>query len=364
MIWTWLHRHPRLVDLGLAAATFAVGAAAATRHAHPVAGIVLGALASLVLLWRRRRPAEVVAAAAAATIATIASGAWPVPFQLAIAVFSLGAAQAAYARRVAAAAVAATVATLLVAGQELGTTAFHALFLAAAWFLGDSVGSRRAYVREIEEKAARLERERESEARRAVAEEQARIARELHDIVAHALSVIVVQAGAADDVFERAPGRARAAIRAIDAAARNALADLRRVLGTLQEEVEYRPQPGLAALDGLIEQVRATGLDVSLVMEGASRPLPAAVDLSAYRIVQEALTNTLKHAQATRASVRVRYGDELELEIDDDGRGAVNGAGGGNGLIGMRERAALLGGTLEARGATGGGFRVVARIPV
>src|SRR5579885_2198441 len=219
MIWTWLHRHPRLVDLGLAAATFAVGAAAATRHAHPVAGIVLGALASLVLLWRRRRPAEVVAAVAAATVAT-----------------------------------------LLVAGQELGTTAFHALFLAAAWFLGDSVGSRRAYVREIEEKAARLERERESEARRAVAEEQARIARELHDIVAHALSVIVVQAGAADDVFERAPGRARAAIRAIDAAARNALADLRRVLGTIQEEVEYRPQPGLAALDGLIEPVRATGV--------------------------------------------------------------------------------------------------------
>src|SRR5579884_2099928 len=364
MIWTWLHRHPRLVDLGLAAATFAVGAAAATRHAHPVAGIVLGALASLVLLWRRRRPAEVVAAVAAATIATIASGAWPVPFQLAIAVFSLGAAQAAYARRVAAAAVAATVATLLVAGQELGTTAFHALFLAAAWFLGDSVGSRRAYVREIEEKAARLERERESEARRAAAEEQARIARELHDVVAHALSVIVVQAGAADDVFDSDPSRTREAVRAIDASARAALRDLRRVLGVLQIETEYEPQPGLDQLDRLVERVRATGIAVALEVDGAPRVLPAPVELSAYRIVQEALTNTLKHAGARRVDVRVAYGDELRLEIADDGHGQANGGGSGSGLIGMRERVAMLGGTVTAGSAPGGGYRVAASIPL
>ena len=170
-------------------------------------------------------------------------------------------------------------------------------------------------MREIEEKARRLEREREAEAQRVVAEEQSRIARELHDVVAHALSVIVVQAAAADDVFEVEPRRAREPIRAIELAARAALGDLRRVLGIIQDGAEYEPQPGLARLDSLVEQVRATGLDVALEFEGAARPLPAAVDLSAYRIVQEALTNTLKHAGAEHATVsrplrrRARAGD-------------------------------------------------------
>jgi signal transduction histidine kinase len=249
-----------------------------------------------------------------------------------------------------------------VAHGEAGDGFVRILFAAAAWLLGDSLRTRRSYLHELEEKAARLERERETEARRAAAEEQARIARELHDVVAHALGVIVVQAGAADDVFDTDPDRARAPIKAIDAAARTALADLRRVLGLLH--AEYSPQPGLDQLEPLVDQVRATGLDVSLRISGARRPLPAAVDLSAYRIVQEALTNVLKHAHAEHVDVRVGYGDELAVEVRDDGRASLNGNGTGNGLVGMRERVALLGGTVETGSAPGGGYRVSASIPI
>ena len=246
---------------------------------------------------------------------------------------------------------------------QFGDSAARVVFLVAAWLLGDSVGSRRAYVREIEEKAGRLEREREAEAQRVVAEEQARIARELHDVVAHALSVIVVQAAAADDVFDVEPRRAREPIRAIELAARAALGDLRRVLGILHDGAEYEPQPGIARLDSLVEQVRATGLDVALEFEGAARPLPAAVDLSAYRIVQEALTNTLKHAGAAHATVRVRYGRELGLEIRDDGTGGDE-TNGGSGLIGMRERVAMLGGSVASGSRPEGGYVVSAQIPI
>jgi signal transduction histidine kinase len=259
---------------------------------------------------------------------------------------------------------AVTASVLAADSTQFGDSISRVVFLGAAWLLGDGLGSRRAYVREVEEKAERLERERESETRRAAAEEQARIARELHDVIAHALSVIVVQAAAADDVFETDPGRVREPIRAIETAARAALGDLRRVLGVLQDEPGLSPQPGLATLDTLVEQVRATGLEVSVEIEGAPRPLPAAVDLSAYRIVQEALTNTLKHAGAEHANVRVRYGDELGLEVRDDGAGTPDKSLAGSGLIGMRERAAMLGGTVDTGDAPGGGYLVSARLPV
>jgi signal transduction histidine kinase len=174
-----------------------------------------------------------------------------------------------------------------------------------------------------------------------------------------------VQAGAADDAFELDAERAREPVRAIDSAARSALADLRRVLGVLQDSADYEPQPGLAQLDDLIEQVRATGLEVSLEVQGAMASLPAAVDLSAYRIVQEALTNTLKHAGAEHARVLIRYGARLELEVRDDGHGPSNGAARqGHGLVGMRERVTILGGALATGPAPGGGYRVAAEIPV
>jgi signal transduction histidine kinase len=366
MISNWLRKRPVLGDLALVGLLLFVTVGAATRHEHAAVGIVLGTIETLLLLARRRRPALVVVCVAGVALAMSVLDIWVVPLQLGVALYALATLQPSRAQRALAyAAIGSMAITLLIgAGLELGGAAARVVFLVAAWLLGDSVGSRRAYVREIEEKAERLERERQSEARRAAAEEQARIARELHDVVAHALSVIVVQAGAADDVFEVDPRRAREPIRAIDVAARAALADLRRVLGTLTNDAEYGPQPGIGRLDELIGQLRGTGLDVALEIEGRPRQLPAAVDLSAYRIVQEALTNVLKHADAGHAHVRVRYGDPLVVEVSDDGNGSANGGGSGNGLIGMRERSALLGGTIETGPSSSGGYRVRASLPI
>jgi signal transduction histidine kinase len=235
-----------------------------------------------------------------------------------------------------------------------------------AWLIGDSLRTRRSYVQALEERAERLEREREAEARRAVAEEQARIARELHDVVAHNVSVMVVQAAAANDVFETRPERAREAIRAIEATGRGALVELRRLLGSVRGgDAEYAPQPGLDRIDELVDAVRAAGLEVELRIDGEQRPLPVAVELSAYRVVQEALTNVLKHARATRAEIALRYAEAgLDVEVRDDGTGGGNGAGAGQGLIGMRERVAAFGGSLDAGPAATGGFAVAARFPL
>jgi signal transduction histidine kinase len=369
MIWNWLHRHPRLVDLLIVGFLLIGEVAAAIRNGHKeTTAVVLSVAEVAPLLVRRQYPVAVVAGVTAVSLAMIAIGVWEVPLPLGVALYTLTSLREQRAgRAVGIASILAVAIAVLSAGKlEFGAGAARAVFLIAAALLGDSLRSRRAYVREIEEKAERLERERASETRRAAAEEQARIARELHDIVAHALSVIVVQAGAADDVFELDPARARGPIRAIDTAARAALADLRRVLGILQDPAEYEPQPGLDQLDRLIDQIRATGLHVSLEVEGAPRPLSAAVELSAFRIVQEALTNSLKHAAAEHVRVRIRYGDTLELEIRDDGAGDGNavGATAGSGLIGMRERVALLGGVLAAGATPGGGYRVAAEIPI
>jgi signal transduction histidine kinase len=366
MIWNWLRRHPLLVDLGLVALLLLLTIGAASRRAHTTAGIVLGVVETVPLLWRRRRPLLVVTVVTATALAMTAVGVWFLPLQLGVALYTLAAIRAQMLARAAAVASVVLLAIALpLSGRfEFGNEASRIVFLVAAWLLGDSLGSRRAYVREVEQKAERLEREREAEARRATAEEQARIARELHDVVAHALSVIIVQAGAASDVFELDPHRTREPIQAIDVAARAALSDLRRVLGILHAEAEYEPQPSLDRLDSLIERVRATGLQISLEIEGAPRPLPSAVDLSAYRIVQEALTNTLKHADAEHALVHVRYGSELRIEIRDDGRTTVNGSAGGSGLIGMRERVAMLGGSISAGPMGEGGYRVSVRIPI
>jgi signal transduction histidine kinase len=369
MIWGWFHRHPRAVDLTLVALLLFLGTGAAVRNGRmETAAVALSMAATLPLVVRRRLPRATVVVVSAVAVAMVALGVWALPLQLGVALYTLmSIREQRIDRAVGVAAIVAVAVAVLSAGSlEFGAGAARVVFLIAAALLGDSIRSRRGYVREIEEKADRLERERESEARRAAAEEQARIARELHDVIAHALSVIVVQAGAADDAFERDAERAREPVRAIDSAARAALADLRRVLGVLHESAEYEPQPGLEQLDRLIDQVRATGLDVALEIEGAPRPLPAAVDLSVFRIVQEALTNTLKHAGAEHARVRISYGELLELEVRDDGRGAANGRtnDGGRGLVGMRERVALLGGVLAADRAPGGGYRVAAAIPV
>ena len=214
----------------------------------------------------------------------------------------------------------------------------------ALWALAEAVRSRRRAILEA--------------SRRAVGEEQARIARELHDVIAHSVSVIVVQAAAADDVFDARPDQARSALRSIETAGREALGELRQLLGAVSA-----PRPGLARLAELTAPLRAAGLEVAVSQPALD--LPAGVDLSAYRIVQEALTNTLRHAHATRASVTIReVGGALELDVSDDGTGVPDGSGAGRGLAGMRERAAMLGGTLDAGPLPDGGFRVRARLPL
>jgi signal transduction histidine kinase len=219
-------------------------------------------------------------------------------------------------------------------------------------------------------------REREAELRRIVTEERARIARELHDVVAHRVSLMTVQAGGAKAVAAEDPAAALQAMGAVEEAGRQALAELRHLLGVLRPETdtgdELGPQPGLADLPRLADRVRQAGVDVALSTGSLPAALPARMDLFAYRIVQEALTNVLKHAgQGARAEVRLRSGNgAIAIEVLDDGRG-VNGGPGlaedqlpGHGIIGMRERALLLGGSLDAGPRPDGGFRVVARLPI
>jgi signal transduction histidine kinase len=231
---------------------------------------------------------------------------------------------------------------------------FAMAFPVVAWALGEAARNRRVAIAEA--------------TRRAVGDEQARIARELHDVIAHSVSVIVVQAAAADDVFDERPDRARAALRAIESAGREALGDLRRLLAgvrTGEPGEGGRPQPGLGRLDELAQPLRSAGLEVVLRDEGVVASIPAGVDLSAYRIVQEALTNSLKHAGPTRASVVVHYDrDAVVLDISDDGRVPTLADGSGHGLTGMREWVSLYGGELHAGPSPDGGFAVSARLPV
>ncbi|WP_066933989.1 sensor histidine kinase [Streptomyces sp. NBRC 110611] len=246
-----------------------------------------------------------------------------------------------------------------------------------AWVLGDSMRTRRAYWAQLEEKAARLEKEREAQSRIAVAAERARIARELHDVVAHNVSVMVVQADGAAYVLDAAPEQTRQALETISGTGRQALAEMRRLLGVLRtgeqpEGGEYVPQPGVEQLTELVDQVRGAGLPVDFRVAGEPRPLPSSIELTAYRIVQEALTNTRKHGGPdVHATVRLAYrDDDLDLLVEDDGRGAQHelyeegGADGlGHGLIGMRERIGMVGGSLTAGPRPGGGFRVSAVLP-
>ncbi|MCU0262043.1 MAG: sensor histidine kinase [Ilumatobacteraceae bacterium] len=246
---------------------------------------------------------------------------------------------------------------------------------------GDNVRTRRAYLVELEQRAERAEALRAAEAREAVAEERTRIARELHDVVAHSVSVMVVQAGAARHIAERDPVRAADALGTIEQVGRESLQELRRVLGVLRsgpdEVTGTAPQPDLGALDGLVAQCRDAGLRVDVIVDGPVRPVPAGVGLTAYRIVQESLTNVLKHAGPAAASVAVSYRPaDLTVEVVDDGRGAASttrpagstgstGSTGsaGHGIVGMRERAATCGGSLVAGPRPGGGFRVRAVLP-
>ncbi|WP_084672982.1 sensor histidine kinase [Saccharothrix espanaensis] len=242
-----------------------------------------------------------------------------------------------------------------------------------SWALGEFVGARRAYNLELEKRLKMLETERDQQARIAVGEERSRIARELHDVVAHAVSVMVVQADGAGYAIKTNPDLAEAAMRTIADTGRQALTELRRLLGVLRSEdqsgTQWAPQPGAGDLAELTESLRTSGLPVRLETTGDLAALPTGLGLGIYRIVQEALTNTLKHAgSGATAVVRVaQEGDQVELEVADDGFGTphdIVAVSGGNGLIGMRERAGVLGGTLEAGPNPGGGWRVRAVLPL
>ncbi len=342
-------------------------------------GIALALAASLPVFWRRRNPMLVLAVVEGALALRLVAvrpdlraGALP----LIVAMYTVATRRPRLeSLRAALLVVALNAAIVLgeyIAGNwgTLGDVVFYAVLVGAAWAVGDNIGTRRAYLAGLVERAERLERENEIATQRAALEERARIARELHDVVAHHVSAIAVQAGAAEEIAERDPARARAVLGTIQATSRQALAEMRALVGVLHGEPNgtLAPAPHLSDLDQLCAQSRAAGLDVHLHVEGAPRSLPEALDLSAYRIVQEALTNSLKHAGAARVDVTVRYGqDSVELVVDDDGTAQPLVSplpGAGRGLVGMRERVALFHGRLELGRAPAGGFRVHAVLPL
>ena len=241
-------------------------------------------------------------------------------------------------------------------------------FFLAAWLAGFILNARSRQTEELRERAARLELEREAKAREAVADERARIARELHDVVGHSVSVMTVQASGVRRLLREDQEREREALLVVEQTGREALAEMRKLVGVLRRPEEapaLAPQPSLKHLEKLVEQVRESGLDVDLKVEGEEANLPASVDLAGYRLVQEGLTNTLKHAQAKHAEVLVRYGsDEVEVTVADDGNGKGGGEGSGHGLVGLRERIAVAGGELESGPRANGGFQIRARIPM
>lgn len=353
------HR-PVLFDIVLAAAATFVEVGLlfndGTRPAPlPIAATVL---TGAVLLARRRFGVAVVAATVAAAAAVTAAGYSPGGAPAVVALWSLAETRD---RRVSLA-VLAPVAVFLEADAVCSPPVSI-----GAWTLGAYMQTRRRYVQAVEERAATLEHEREQLDLIAAQRERGAIARELHDIVAHSVTVMLIGVRGARDVLETEPQVAARTLEQVETSAEQSLAELRRILVLLRERhpAETRPQPSLADLDELVAGYRSAGLPVRLEIAGEPLDLPSGVELSAYRIIEEALTNALKHAGATRVTVRLDYGGtELEVRVHDDGTGTGEPGPGGHGLVGMRERVAVLGGELEAGRAPGGGFRVAARLPI
>ncbi|CCK26178.1 two-component sensor [Streptomyces davaonensis JCM 4913] len=336
-------------------------------------GWLLAAATALPLVWRRRAPFTTAVAVSAATCTMAWYHAPPpdVVYGGLVVLYTMAAQGKAWQRR------------FMLTGWILGVVltmqhkeepmpfeyAFQLLSVVGAYGFGMLARVQRAYTAALVDRARRLERERAADTARATAQERARIARDMHDILAHAVSLMVVQAEAGPVVMRSDPARAEAAFDAIAETGRDAMTQLRRILGVLKEEereggARRLPQPGVAALPGLIRQVtESTGLRVELRTDGEPRPLPPDTEVAAFRIVQEALTNTVKHAYASSATVALDWAeDALTLSVTDDGRGP-SGPGGGHGLIGIRERAAACGGSARAGRGPEGGFRVVVRLP-
>ncbi|MFD3662041.1 sensor histidine kinase [Streptomyces sp. NPDC058659] len=392
-LYDFIRRHPTGVDSFWAVVLlgFSLLWVATTYPAvdQPFAYGVVAVLFSLVVALRRRAPEKMLLLTVALGLVQLGFGLMPFTanFAMLMIIFTVAAHDGPrWASRLALVGglCASTLSQLRWSMEDISVAAqvFFTVIMtvpfALAWVLGDSLRTRRAYFAQLEERASRLEREREAQAKVAVAAERARIARELHDVVAHNVSVMVVQADGAAYVMDSSPETAKQALETISTTGRQALAEMRRLLGILrtgehQEAGEYVPQPDVGQIEDLVEQVRGAGLTVDFAIEGSPRPLPSGVELTAYRIVQEALTNTRKHGGPdVGASVRLVYFDDgLGLLVEDDGRGAPQemyedgGADGrGHGLIGMRERVGMVGGTLDAGPRPGGGFRISALLPL
>jgi signal transduction histidine kinase len=374
----------RLIDIGLplvlaAIAALEVVTSSAIDVPWPI-GTLLALGTTVPLLWRRRAPLPVLLVVLASL--AIADAGYDVannafsPFAGALlAVYASGAYTTRRDGRLAAALIGATAVVMAITiGEDVvGDSAYIGGILLAVWGAATVVRSRQELAGALAARTVELEHEREENARLAVAEERARIARELHDVVAHNVSIMVVQAGAERRAIGAERPATTEALATIEVTGRAALAEMRRLLGMLRrsdDDLALAPQPSLRHIDELVEQVREAGMPVDLRIEGEPRPIAPGVDLSAYRIVQEALTNALKHAGPASARVTVRYGDTaLDVEIADDGEGAPAGGGheangDGHGLVGMRERVALFGGDLATGRRRGGGYAVRARLPL
>ncbi|GGO55017.1 two-component sensor histidine kinase [Streptomyces daqingensis] len=407
-IYDFIRRHPTWVDscwavlLLMISSVWFLASVESDSEGLPqgpkeqVAAVPIVLALCLVVALRRRTAEKMLVLATGTGVAQVVThvDVGPANFAMLVIVFTVASRNIRWASRFAlgGAVAAPTIATLrwpdenqTLAGAILGDIFLTVTFV-LAWVLGDSLRTRRAYYAQLEERATRLEKEREAQTQIAAAAERARIARELHDVVAHNVSVMVVQADGAAYVLDSAPEQAKQALSTISGTGRQALAEMRRLLGVLRTGEsgpdgasgregagEYGPQPGVDQLSELIEQVRGAGLAVSFTIEGTPRPLPSSIELTAYRVVQEALTNSRKHGGPdVGATVRLRYGtDELSLLAEDDGRGAERemyeegGTDGlGHGLIGMRERVGMVGGSLETGPRPGGGFRICAVLPL
>ncbi len=390
---------PRVLDVGIALALTAMGLLSLVvepigqggREVSPFSLAILS-LMNLPLIARRRHPHAVLSLIGCSTIVYAATG----PFSLS----GIGVLYAFYSMAVYSTpsdsqhalvwtmlGITVTFGAVLLNQPQLTLISWATQLLTAwlmfgvAWLLGDLMRRRSDALAELKVRAAELEAEREENERLAVEGERARIARELHDVVAHKVSVMVVQAGATRRTMEAGTNdgvldaptltASRDGLAAIEATGRETLAEMRRMVGALRPsgETAYEPTPSLAALDALLERVRSAGLQVDMTVEGERRPLPQGVDLSAYRIVQEALTNTLRHAHATTSSVRLCFGlDSLEVDVTDNGRGAaaalLESPHRGYGLVGMRERVTMIGGELVVGPRPGGGYEVRATLPL
>ena len=385
---------PLLIDGIAAFVVFALMAGQFLGTRHLVAGqhpttVLTWLLAVLIvgpILTHRRFPLASVAVCLAA-VAVYATGRHVAYPGLAVFVLTFDIALHSKERIALATLVASAVVIWVSVSLQPGAVAVLATYIESelgilvAWLSGRNLRHRRARWAELAARAERLEREREEEARRAVAEERLRIARELHDVIAHSMSVIAVQSAVGNHVIDTQPTEARQALAAIEATSRSTLTEMRRLLGVLRQEGEPRgsltPAPGLADLASLVGQVQDAGLRVWITVDGQRGPVPPGIDLSAYRIIQEALTNVIKHAAASSAHVTISYRpDSVTVEITDQGSpgppgrtgsgGSVPPArtGSGHGIIGMRERVAVFGGEFAAGPGPDGGFRVRACFPI